>query len=545
MSLVQLTLRLTALTLLFIASWEAQAATWYASASNSAIPPSGTACTSSAPCTFAYANGTKLQNGDTLLLYSGTYNDQSVRIGVANVTISAVPAVVNALEASTPMKHGFIQNGAPDTRPYFVGTRLPAFTIAAAGVTLSYLRIRGLADCTSPPNCQGYLSGNAVTGVLEVNAYPTLIDHMEIFSGGTIVKVYVGRQVTIQNSNLHGAGYYPVPYPFAGLAWYPNDGTHSDPHVIAILNTGPIGSDFSNGIRILDNSLWEAVGNAVQEQSDCYGNPKTIFRYLTMSGNHMYNNHKQAWDAKGTQDVIFSDNLVENNDYGHIAINTPNDCSSNGPMDRWEVFNNVFRYSKNTVSVWSNRPNCSNHHWYNNVIYNNQTDAQYNGPAIWMCGDRGSTFYNNTVFNNGNFGPHQNGGIIDCGSGDNIRNNIFYNNGTRGSDYGNITGNQYGCNQGGTPSNNYIYGKTAVNGTSTVKTCYATGNCAGFVDIASNNFQLLSASPARNTGLSNLGSPYNIDILGQTRVAPWDLGAFSYGGSIAALPAPANLRVSQ
>jgi hypothetical protein len=272
----------------------------------------------------------------------------------------------------------------------------------------------------------------------------------------------------------------------------------------------------------------------VQEQSDCYGNPNTIFRYLTMDGNHMYNNHKQAWDAKGTQDVIFSNNLVENNDYGHIAINTPNDCSGNGPMDRWEVFNNVFRSSLNTVSVWSNRPNCHNHHWYNNVIYGNQTNAQYNGPAVWMCGDAGSTFYNNTVYNNGNFGPYQNGGIADCGAsgggsaGNNIRNNIFYNNGTRSADYGNITGDQYLCNHGGTPSNNYIVGKTTVSGTGVISTCFATGNCPGFVDIANSIFQLLSGSPARRVG-ATLSAPYDKDILGALRTAPWDLGAYAYG----------------
>src|SRR6266496_887855 len=54
---------------------QAHAATWYASASNSSTPPVGTLCTQAAPCTLAYALGTKLAAGDTLILFSGTYTD--------------------------------------------------------------------------------------------------------------------------------------------------------------------------------------------------------------------------------------------------------------------------------------------------------------------------------------------------------------------------------------------------------------------------------------------------------------------------------------
>src|SRR5947209_3665504 len=109
----------------------AQAATWYASASNSTPPPSGTSCTSAAPCTFSYANGTKLAAGDTLLLYPGNYTDQSVTISKNNVTISAIASVVNALT----FDKGQVVGGT-DNRPMFLGTGLPEFTVSGSGVTL-------------------------------------------------------------------------------------------------------------------------------------------------------------------------------------------------------------------------------------------------------------------------------------------------------------------------------------------------------------------------------------------------------------------------
>ncbi len=521
----------------------AQAATWYASASDSSVAPTGTACTLASPCPFSYALGTKVSAGDTLILYSGTYTDKpnlNTSAKHANLTITAMPAVVSALT----MTRGVVTSGA-DNRPYFSGyTNSPGatggnsvFTIGVSGVTLSYLRIRG---ATYPWDDSG------PTGVVRINAYPFTLDSTEVFNGGIMAMILVSQGVTISNSHLHDSSHW-APWPFV---YNGNQKAYGSPdvHGIAITNysNSPIATSYAAGIKILNNTIHDVGGNGIQENSNCYAGQSNKVAYLTMDGNEIYNSAKQNWDSKGTSNVIFSNNISwfgdhtgnGNVDYGHIAVNSPDDCSWT-QMNNWEIFNNVFYGSIRYVNMWNTQDNsshCTAHHVYNNVMFNNNKKVAFaDDPLYKMCGDAQSTFYNNTVVNNN--GSVASGGIESAGSGNNIKNNIFMNNGVDG----NLSTHCYKCSNTGTPSNNFFFGNNAGGtGSNAITTCFATGNCAGFVNLAANDFRLQANSPARRAGVSTLGAPYNFDILHVARVSPWDLGAYAYGTSLAA---PTNLRI--
>jgi hypothetical protein len=138
-----------------------------------------------------------------------------------------------------------------------------------------------------------------------------------------------------------------------------------------------------------------------------------------------------------------------------------------------------------------------------------------------------------------NQGSTASGGLETAGSGSNVKNNIFMNNGPDG----NLSTHCYKCSNNGTPDHNYFFGANpGGTGTNPITACYATGNCPGFASLAGNNYQLLSGSPARKVGVT-LAAPYNLDMLGATRTVPWDLAAFAYGSGVVVPAAPTHLRV--
>jgi hypothetical protein len=521
----------------------AQAATWYASAPNSTPPPSGTACTQASPCTLAFALGTKVVAGDTLILFSGTYTDipdLNTPAKHSNLTITALPSVV----AGMTLTRGIVTSGT-DARPYFSGytntqgstSGNPVFTIESGvtGVKLSYLRIRGATypwDDTGP------------TGVVRVNAYPFTLDSTEVWNGGILVLILVGQQVTLTNNHIHDSSHW-APWPFIYQGTQKAYGT-PDVHGIAITNysNSPLATSYAQGIQIKSNTIHDAGGNGIQENTNCYAGQSNHVAYVTMDGNEIYNSAKQNWDSKGTSNVIFSNNIswfgahsgTGDVDYGHIAVNSPSDCSWT-QMNNWEIFNNVFYGSIRYVAMWNTQDtssHCTNHHTYNNLMYNNNQNVAFaDDPVYKMCGDAGSTFYNNTLVNNQ--GSTQSGGLETAGSGNNVKNNIFMNNGADG----NLSTHCYKCSNTGTPDHNYFFGPNpGGTGTNAITTCYATGNCPGFVNLSANNYRLVSTSPARLAGVT-LAAPYNVDINGILRSAPWDLGPYAFGS----LAAPTNLRI--
>jgi hypothetical protein len=135
--------------------------------------------------------------------------------------------------------------------------------------------------------------------------------------------------------------------------------------------------------------------------------------------------------------------------------------------------------------------------------------------------------------------------LEDEGSGNNVKNNLCYLNGTGSNDRGcfSAANQATGGSSAGTPTNNYINANTTLGGlakvgTSVTSTCSVVGNCPLFTNIGSRDFTLQSGSPARNIGAA-LGSHASltdsgnytpsIDALGHTRdTASPDAGAFEY-----------------
>jgi len=371
---------------------------------------------------------------------------------------------------------------------------------------------------------------------------PVTIDHNEIWNGGYDIGVVTDLGVTISNNYIHDTSVW-APWPFmcgSNQKQYGSPDTHGI--VITNYNQDPAATSYAGGIQILNNSITNIGGNAIQENSQCYarpGYPKT--RYLTISGNQLYNVAKQTWDSKGTDYVIFSFNhswyshhTDQNVDYGHIAVNQPSDCSS-VTMSNWEIYGNVFNGSNRyALEFNANGGNiCTNHHAYNNIAYDNNRNVWYADDPLWkMCPDTSSTLYNNTFVNNN--GTVQSGGIEPCSNGNNVKNNLLMNNGADG----NISSHVYNCTKSGTPDHNAVYGTSTGNdGTNTVTTCYATGNCPGVTNIAGYDFSLLPGSPMRGAGV-NLGTPYNVDADSAPRANPPDLGALNYGSAMPLLGSP-------
>jgi hypothetical protein len=210
-------------------------------------------------------------------------------------------------------------------------------------------------------------------------------------------------------------------------------------------------------------------------------------------------------------------------------------------MTNWEIYGNTFHDNFSyAISSAQQELHCSSELIYNNVFYNNDYAPPWNQSTVDLCGDANSVFYGNTMYNNTASGSNKSGGV--SGGASKIVNNVFYNNGLNG--YGSIaaTSGITGGQNNGTPDHNYISGASQLTGTNVISTCYATGNCPGFANIATHAFQLLAGSPALRAGLT-IGSPYDFDILNIARVTPWDLGAYSRGGVVTAPLAPTHLRI--
>ncbi len=469
------------------------AGTWY-------VGPSGTNSTScgaqTAPCaTVTYVLTNKVAAGDTIRVLPGTYSNQgSISFRSANhrnVTLTA---------------------DDPANRPQFLNTTISLEKGGASGVTVSYLRVRAAAS--------GY---DDYIGVITVGDYPATIDHNELWNGGQGVLIRTSQQVTVSNNDIHDLG---LP------------STDNDTHCVTIANwnNDPNSTSFSTAIRLTGNALHNCGGDGMQENS--FSETGHQFNFLIMDGNTIYGNQEQGIDTKGTDDLRVYGNDIYGNGFGGISNN-----SIYGSTARWDIYNN--RIHDHTNFAIFNQGGGSAWRIWNNVIYNNLTNPSYNLCAVVMPGDAASLFYGNTVFNNQDTGGSmQSCGISDMGSGNNIINNIFYNNGTGSNDSGNIR--NVGGNDSGTPSFNYVSPTSC--GTSQCKTgsnvkstCFASGNCPGFVSITARDFHLLAGSPAINAGTPLLVA-FALDLEGRARGqgGAWDLGAYEAG---AGLRPPTNLRI--
>jgi hypothetical protein len=216
--------------------------------------------------------------------------------------------------------------------------------------------------------------------------------------------------------------------------------------------------------------------------------------------------------------------------------------------------------------LWYSEVQISNVDFHSNIIQDIQ------GTGIWVCLTgclaTNVSIYNNVIWRPSNSNrPGTSNGIFSCiNPGNQCTNWSFIGNdvinytadysGALGTHcdgnpdtfiwennlfYGITPGDRIGFQTcGGTLTeshNTYLNSGTPLSGTSSTDVIVASGAPNPFVDWPNGNFNLASQNSNWTNGLS-LGSPYNVDFLGNSRPGPdgaWDRGAYEY---TTAVPAP-------
>lgn len=491
-------------------------------------------CPVSAKCTMTRALAA-VSSGGIIIMTSGTY--AGFDLSVNSVTITAEASAKNALTwgcGSNWVKNVRRQAncGIPsgtDNRP-LITSRV---TINNSGNVLEFLRIRGN---TSPEN-------DIYNGVVAMWNENQIVQYSEIFNGNQCIDLQKRRLQTIRYNYIHACGTSPSDSDTHGVQFYANNDGTSTP--------GTQATSFAEANTITNNTFETISGDAVQEGSIYYGcgseglktHAACGVQYLIISNNHMISGEEQCFDSKGTLRVRFTGNDCLGFGQGGISVTWDPPTQS---MDDWDIEGNAL-HGMGYAYTPANSPNhCLRHNVWNNVIYDNVGDTGFNIGAFMLCGGSTHNFVFNTLYNNknGNGSGAKTWGLSDDGAGANVRNNIYYSNGT-GTGRGHMSDVSP---DSGTPVGNYVNNPTLITdcgagckiGTSTVSTCFAALNCPGFTNIAAADFTLQTGSPAIDAAVAqDIGSHASltdsgfftpsIDAKGVTRstTSP-DLGAFEY-----------------
>jgi hypothetical protein len=503
---------------------------------------SGSACSLASPCSLATALS-GASSGDTVVLNSGTY--AGVTISTPNLTVTSTDAIKSALGTETCARAPWLtavisSNGGEAGCGRFLGTdNRPLFTsavnISGSGVTFEYMRVR-------------FSSSRVEDGAeaVAVHAENVTVRYNEIFNGGQGVFIWVKRNVQIAHNYIHALGI---------------KGTEFDTHNVGICGTGTESASFATQIRINNNTLQDGGGDGVQEQTNAYCSG--TFSYLTVEANYMTDFDEQCGDLKGTRFLRWHWNECSVAPLG--GINSTDDPHVASKTD-WDIWDNYFHDIVYWAIGWSQTANCGRWRIWNNVVARTATNPPFNAASFSLCGDAGTYVVFNTFVDNsnGNAAPRTwaiyNFGASGGGNtGNNIRNNIFYRNGTGTDDRGHISA--ISGEDGGTPSTNYFNtpttaaacGASCTVGTSPITSCFATNNCPGLTSITNGDYTLMAGSPAIHAGLT-IGSHVSLtdsgnftpsrDINGANRLGATDLGPFTFGVTQTQPPsAPTNLRI--
>jgi Right handed beta helix region len=169
------------------------------------------------------------------------------------------------------------------------------------------------------------------------------------------------------------------------------------------------------------------------------------------------------------------------------------------------------------------------HSAYNNFIHDND-----GGGVAAGIGQSNAVIANNTVYHNG-FGLCGGGGIgVGQANGTIVENNISVNNTMFGIDIG-AGGNDLNA-RNTVVQNNLTYGNGSGDIQNTGSNTTISNNITGNPNLTS-DFHLQSPSPAINAG-ADLSSIFTTDKDGNTRIFPFDIGAYEYGGSGGGTPPP-------
>ena len=287
--------------------------------------------------------------------------------------------------------------------------------------------------------------------------------------------------------------------------------------------------DFQGGGRDTgagDDVIYGLSGNSNITFQYCalHDSDRTIFlmrgnwQNLTVDHSYLARNtstpatHGEMLSMTDSTNVTWSNNVMEDIE-GTAFIAGLN----GGTASNWKIFGNVAVHS---AAYAANTGRKSGHNFGVAGIVYIANDASNN--------NRGNNilFYNNTMVNiQGSYS----GVVVQSGSGNEVRNNIWY---------GSVrTNNSFS----GTISNNWYY-NTPQDGDSTPTKTVCNSNCDVFSSISGKDFRLKAAI----AGGVALGAPYNIDMNGVVRGVDgtWDRGAFEFsGGAASVLQPPANLKV--
>jgi hypothetical protein len=521
----------------FVATPSASAATRYAASNGS-----GTTCSSTSPCSLSTAVGSAA-SGDMVIVNPGNYS--GVTISTPNLTVTTTSAVITNLGTETCGRATWLtstilsKGGAAgcgtfngtDNRPLITGT----VTITASGVTLQYMRVQ---KSTSRADDSG--------SVIDVKAENVTLRNNEIFNGGQGVYVWVKRNVTVSHNWIHQLGI---------------KGTSFDTHGVGVCGSGTESTSFATQILVQSNTINDYGGDGVQEQTNAYCSG--TFSYLTVEYNYIRDADEQCGDFKGTRFLRWHGNDCSVAPGGGVV--GTNDPAVVAKTD-WDIWDNFFHDNQEYAINWAQTANCSRWHIWNNLFVRTDQGPAFNEGTVQLCGDAGTYVVFNTFVDNTNgnatprsWGIYNYGALGGGNTGNNIRNNIFYRNGTGSDDRGhmsNISGED-----GGTPNTNYVNTPTAASscgtgcqvGTNPITACFATGNCPGFTDITNDDYRLVSGSPAIAVGLG-VGSHVSLtdagnftpshDITGSVRPAKPSLGPFEAGASTITAPAaPTNVKI--
>lgn len=162
------------------------------------------------------------------------------------------------------------------------------------------------------------------------------------------------------------------------------------------------------------------------------------------------------------------------------------------------------------------QPGATSHKIYNNIVYNNGN----RGIGVRSEGGAGHLVYSNTIYGNATAGISLSNGTAHI-----IRNNIVWGNDTSKSGLGDFYDDGVG---GSATATNNLCGSVSGSGFGSSSTvCPYTTNPL-FVNPGTGDFHIQADSPAIDHGFT-LSAPYDTDFAGNTRFAPFDIGAYEFG----------------
>lgn len=222
--------------------------------------------------------------------------------------------------------------------------------------------------------------------------------------------------------------------------------------------------------------------------------------------------HGELLSMTESTNVVWSNNVMEDIEGTGFIVGINGGTASN-----WKIYGNVAHH---TAAYKANTGRKSGHNFgvagfvfIANDVSNNNTGNNF-------------LVYNNTI---ANIQGSYSGVVIQKGTGNEVRNNIWYSS-VR-------TNNSFS----GTISHNWYY-NTPQDGDSTATKAVCSSSCDIFVSQAGKNFRLKAPTAAGMV----LSAPMNIDGSGATRGqdGTWDRGAYEYSGStISSIAPPTGLTI--